>query len=524
LTIYNATAQRVMPHCRMLHLSEQALADAIHFMPGVVVSLAPFALLQRRGLPFQSRLSLPCLALLCLPLLLIGCSALPPQTKPAFSSLVVLGENGDAVARVLIAANACPAITVDGRTSIMQLRAGAGTLAQRSTASNSEDSKPSAFPLLTCDSAIASGSTSASVLGRTLALPRPEPKRIVVIGDTGCRLKKSGNAYQACNDSEQYPFAKIAASAANWKPDLVVHVGDFHYRENPCPDGNAGCAGSSWGYGWDAWRDDFFTPAATLLQAAPWVVVRGNHESCSRAGQGYWRFIDPRPLLAGRDCNDATDDPRGDYSAPYAVPLGIDAQLLVIDSSATRWQGFDEKNPRQRHALERYRAHYRVLEALSQRATHNIGLIHHPVLAFDAAPNAKGGITLRTGDAGLQQAWAGFDATLMPPRIQLLLSGHVHLWEQLSFSSGHPSQLVAGFSGTQEDSSPLPASLPPDAEPAPGAIVEHFSSWVGGFGYMTLERRGLQSWDVTVRDVDGDIKNTCRIEGRKSQCTLPQVQ
>ncbi len=437
---------------------------------------------------------------------------------------MVLGENGDAVARVLIAADTCPAITIDGQTRTMQLRAAAGTLAQRNTASKAQDSKPSAFPVLTCDSAIAPGSTSASVLGRALPLPRLEPKRIVVIGDTGCRMKKSGNAYQACNDAEQYPFAKIAASAASWKPDLVVHVGDFHYRENACPEGNAGCLGSSWGYGWDAWRDDFFTPAAKLLQAAPWVVVRGNHESCARAGQGYWRFIDPRALLAGRDCNAAVDDRDGDYSAPYAVPLGQDAQLLVIDSSATRWQGFDEKNPQQQHSLERYRADYLALAALSQRATHNIGLIHHPILAFDAAANADGGITLRTGDAGLQQAWGGLDSTLLPPRIQLLLSGHVHLWEQLSFSSGHPSQLVAGFSGTEEDSAPLPASLPPDAAPAPGAIVEHFSSWVGGFGYMTLERSGPQSWDVTVRDADGAIKNTCRVEGRKSQCALAQVK
>jgi hypothetical protein len=70
----------------------------------------------------------------------------------------------------------------------------------------------------------------------------------------------------------------------------------------------------------------------------------------------------------------------------------------------------------------------------------------------------------------------------------------------------------------------LPASLPPDAAPAPGAIVEHFSSWVGGFGYMTLERSGSQSWNVTVRDADGAIKNTCRVEGRKSQCALAQVK
>jgi hypothetical protein len=497
-------------------------------MPGVAVSPPSFALRPSAPLPalVLAPLARPLAQLLLplLPLLLSACAALKPVADQDFSSFVVLGENGAAMARVLTAASACPAITIDRQTSAMQLRAGAGTLAQRPTASRPEDAKPSVFPLLTCDSAIPPGSTSASVLGRQLALPEPEPKRIVVIGDTGCRLKKSGNAYQACNDAEQYPFASIAASAASWKPDLVVHVGDFHYRENACPDGNAGCAGSSWGYGWDAWRDDFFTPAAKLLQAAPWVMARGNHESCARAGQGYWRFIDPRPLLAGRDCIDAVDDQRGDYSDPYAVPLGRDAQLLVIDSSATRWQGFDEQHPKQKQALQRYRADYRKLEALSQRASYNIGIIHHPVLAFDAAPDADGGITLRPGDAGLQQAWGALNPGLLPPRMQLMLSGHVHLWEQLSFSSAHPSQLVAGFSGTQEDSAPLPASLPPGATPAPGAIVEHFSSWVGGFGYMTLERSGQDRWEVTVWNAQGEVKNTCRVIGRKSQCARPQVQ
>ena len=77
---------------------------------------------------------------------------------------------------------------------------------------------------------------------------------------------------------------------------------------------------------------------------------------------------------------------------------------------------------------------------------------------------------------------------LVPPHVDAMLSGHVHVWEQLSFSSLHPTQIIAGFSGTSEDTVPLPETLPPGMEPAPGAIVDHFSSWVNGFGYMTLER------------------------------------
>ena len=45
------------------------------------------------------------------------------------------------------------------------------------------------------------------------------------------------------------------------QPDLVIHVGDYHYRESPCADGNEGCAGSPWGYGFDAWQADFLASA-----------------------------------------------------------------------------------------------------------------------------------------------------------------------------------------------------------------------------------------------------------------------
>lgn len=453
--------------------------------------------------------------------MLAGCASAPPTPAaiPEFSAFVVLGDQG-AVARVLIDAPACPAITVDGASATMRLRAGAASLAQRPTSSAPQDAKPSVFPLLTCEAALPAGAAVAKVLGRTLALPRAAPRRIVVIGDTGCRLKKSDNSYQACNDADAYPFAAVAAAAAAWGPDLVLHVGDYHYRENPCPEGNAGCAGSPWGYGWDAWRADFFKPGAALLPAAPWVMARGNHESCARAGQGYWRFLDPRPLLPGRDCNAAAADAGGDFSAPYAVALGQDTQLLVIDSAATSWKGFKPDAP----ALAAYREHYRQLDALARRASYNIGVVHHPILGFGAIQDAAGKVTLYGGDAGLQQAYGALNPMLLPPGVQTLLSGHVHLWQQVSFASAHPNQFIAGFSGTAEALVPLPERLPDGATPAPGALVEHFSSWVDGFGFMTLERTAPADWDVKVWDRTGQLRNTCRISGAKSQCARPQVQ
>lgn len=453
--------------------------------------------------------------------LLSGCALRPAAAPPSeLAAYVVMGEQGVAMARVVTAAADCPALTVDGKPLTMAVRALPATIAQRPTASTPEESKPSAFPLLTCEAALPAGVASASVLGQALPVPHAAPRRIAVIGDTGCRMKKKDNEFQECNDPRLFPFATVAAAAAAWKPDLVVHVGDYHYRENACPDGNAGCAGSPWGYGWDTWNADLFQPAAPLLKVAPWVAVRGNHESCERAGQGWWRLLDPRPLLPGRDCNNPANDSSGDYSDPYAVPLGGDTQLLVIDTAATTWRGFKPGST----GYEKYRDTYRKLDALSQQATWNIGLMHHPILGVGADIKPNGEYDWHKGDLGLQQSFGSINPRLLPDKVQAMLSGHVHLWEQLSFSSGHPSQFIAGFSGSAEDTIPLPAVLPPEAMPAPGAVVEHFSSWIDGFGFMGLERAGPGNWDVTVFDRDGRIKNRCKITGKRSVCDVAQVK
>lgn len=457
-----------------------------------------------------------------IPVILFGCVpvARVANHAPDFAAFVVLGENGVPVARVLTSAMQCPVIRLDGRGVAMNVRAGPQTMPSRPTLSAPADSKPSSFPLLTCEKIIPPHTTTAIVEGRPLPLPATEAKRIVVIGDTGCRLKKSENAYQPCNDPNQYPFAKIAAAAANWKPDLVIHVGDYQYRENACPDGNAGCAGSTWGYGWDAWRDDFFKPGAALLQAAPWVMVRGNHESCTRAGQGWWRFLDPRPLESGRDCNDAANDERGDYSDPYAVSIGGDMQVIVLDTSNTTGGPIPQGDIRE----SKYRDMYRKLDILSQQASYNIGVNHHPILGFTAKQDAKGRVSLLPGNQGIQSIFGAINPLMLPPRVNVMLSGHVHLWQEVSFSSPHPTQFVAGFSGTMEDVVPLPATLPAGATPAPGAVVEHLSSWVNGFGFMTMERDGASHWDVKVWDTAGRAVNTCRIDGRKSVCEVAQVK
>jgi hypothetical protein len=446
----------------------------------------------------------------------------PAGSDPIEAAFVVLGVDGQAVARVITRAAQCPVLTVDDDAQPMTVRAAAATVPQRPTRSVPAESKPSAFPVLVCDALLGARAIRASVGSHALPVPRPNPRRIVVIGDTGCRLKRSDAVFQSCNEPKDWPFADVAASAAAAKPDLVIHVGDYLYRENACPAGNADCAGSPWGYGWDAWNADFFTPARPLLAVAPWIVVRGNHESCDRGGQGWWRFLDPRPLAARRDCNDPADDVIGDFSGPYAVPISPGTQLLVFDSSRVGVDPIPATDPMYRT----YTAQIREALALADRraGTHNLFLDHHPILAF--APNPRTVPTsVYPGNASLQSVLQPINGDLLFPRsVDAVLSGHVHLFEAVSFATPHPPQIVSGNSGTATDA-PLPRVLPSGATPAPGAVVESIVS-TNRSGYQTLERDADVPgvWQVEAHDGQGRLFTTCVLREGKVRCTPEALQ
>ena len=448
-------------------------------------------------------------------ILLAACTT--PPREPATSAgtlytFVVLAEEGAPVARVITGAGACPTIELDGVARTMTVRAAPGTMPLRPTASLPAAAKPSAFPVLTCEAPIPSGVARASIDGRALPLPKATPRSIVVIGDTGCRIKVADNAFQACNDPAEWPFAEVANAAAASAPDLVIHVGDFHYRENACPPGNAGCAGSPWGYGWDAWDADFFAPAARLLASAPWVVVRGNHESCARGGQGWWRFLDPRPLAARSDCNDPADDAIGDFSEPYAVPFGAsgDTQFIVFDSSRV---GVTPLQPASAmHAT--YRAQYQRAFALGARRPNTFFMNHHPVLAFASNPSKPE--SPYPGNAGLQSVLQTLEpVALFPPDVKALIAGHFHVFEAVSFSTPHPAQFVSGNGGDWVDS-PLPLPLAADVAPAPGAVVSGIVA-TNRFGFMTMQRDGAR-WTIVARDVAGKPMTTCTLQERRAEC------
>jgi hypothetical protein len=224
--------------------------------------------------------------------------------------------------------------------------------------------------------------------------------------------------------------------------------------------------------------------------------------------------------MPGRDCNDPANDALGDYADPYAVPLGQGAQLIMLDTSNTPGAAI----PPEDHRAAEYRDLYAKMDGLARTAPYNIVVSHHPVLGVAAhIDKASGQPKVDGGNLGLQSAFGSENPWMFPASVKLLLAGHVHVWTQLSFSSPHPSQFIAGFGGTQEDIVPLPRTLPADANIAPGAVADRFSSWVDGFGFMTMARTGPESWDIEIHDVNGKVVNRCKAEGRQSSCEIPQV-
>ena len=421
----------------------------------------------------------------------IGCLWAAPVQAKIVSSYMVMGPGGDGVLRSLTEAPVCPLATIDTHRLRMTLRAAPRQYPPRPSASGAAQAQPSAFALSVCEAHVPRRARHVIVAGRSFRTLPAVVRRIVVIGDTGCRLKASSDAWQACNDGAQWPFARVAKAAAAARPDLVLHVGDYLYRENACPEGNAGCAGSPWGYGEAAWQADFLQPAAPLLAAAPWVMVRGNHEACNRAGQGWWRLLDPHPLRTEADCSDPTQDVAGDHTDPYPVNLGGGARLIVGDFAA-----IGEK-PLTGAMLARYRADASTIRALAGVHTVNFLTTHYP---FYALTRGKDG--LQSGYASLTDA---FGAVLpVMPHVTAMLAGHAHLLQYVA-RTGAPTQIVTGFSGTQEEAPEAPGDMASLHDLPGGQTISDIVSRFGQFGYGLLERHGMRRWRFTAYDLDGHV-------------------
>jgi len=382
---------------------------------------------------------------------------------------------GDAQSVRAIATESCPTAQADGSPL---------ALSQRSAADQG-------FPVLSCQAAVPKGTRALTVDGQALHTLPDKIDRIVVLGDTGCRLK--GNFVQDCNDLTAWPFATIAAQAATEKPDLIIHVGDYYYRETPCPADRKGCAGSPYGDAWPAWDADFFTPAKPLLGAAPWIMIRGNHEQCGRGGLGWFRFLDAgeAPLTCPA------------LEQPFVVPVG-DQHLYVLDSADTE----DGTAPPDKVAL--FHNELQAIQPMDESGNGWI-LTHRPFWGFTPPGSGEIGEDDELPTNRTEQAAAKGDAL---SGVQMILSGHVHMFSASDFAGARPAQLIVGNGGDTRD-----GALPNlQARKVKIAGLAASTAVVEQFGYLVLDRKA-EGWDGTLKRPDGSVMARCTIRGRALACT-----
>jgi hypothetical protein len=468
-------------------------------------------------------------------MLLLAAATLPPANpapsrpepgasapKAVWAELMPEGSTQSMLARAIIGANeACPALTIDGKDRPMGKRA---------------DSDVN-FPVTVCELAYSEIGTDPPRIGAIQLQKRPEmPRRILVFGDSGCRITYYGPP-QRCNDPEAWPLQRLAQAAADKKPDLVIHVGDYNYREARCSD-QSGCGNSPFGDNWATWSAEFFQPAAALLVAAPWVMLRGNHEDCERAGFGWFLLLAPGPgSVPPQGCTDTVD--------PYRVRFAADDRKLTLEVLDTAHAGaaYDPKRRSERYRRDFGRFFAEEPGPARTGVEETWVLMHQPLWVFTSSAKTDGGGWLAQRADPLEQVrklilerddWDQQTETVKDianrlyeplaairplvtgtksPIRTLLLSGDTHNFQLFQPIAGgkirFPVQLVVGTGGTQRDPVPNHEAGPPICAEMSGAmpdVARGLLDAVSSYGFLLLTLRDEPPhWRAEFFQDDGEL-------------------
>jgi hypothetical protein len=418
------------------------------------------------------------------------------EAKYAWAQLLpVEGElhGGRLVRAIVTEGGGCPTLQQDGKPMKMTVR---------------PSRVRAAFPIVLCEAQVAEAS-DVWVGRRHLPVRPTDPRDIVAIGDTGCRVVYYDNEPQRCGSESGWPFATLAqraAAAAGEAPSIVLHVGDFHYRENPCADTSVACGGTPYGDNWATWEEEFFKPADPLLRAAPWIIVRGNHESCARAGAG-WLYLFALP-------NVQYDNACKNDLPPYRLDLGRTADgrsrvLVVLDTA-------DDATP---YDLAKRCAKYQGwIDGMAWTDGELWLAVHQPLWLRDpgSSQNAKALPTNSCEDKSTASAVDGIRARLAAlagkRTARLILSGDIHLFELFQpRDATRPIQLVVGNGGTKLD------RLQPQGDSAASGDVNRPVTSLGvdgivsvtpqfGFTRLHLDQ---STWSIKMIGVDGKTLASC---------------
>ena len=378
-----------------------------------------------------------------------------------------MGKGNQAIARMVIpSADAyCPTITLGKVNKAMVKRA------------IPEGYEGFAGKLTLCEFApiVPTGDKiSINYENRKIDLPsfRGASDEIVVMGDTGCRVTNweqqtcSGDAFA----KGAWGFPKLAATVAEHAAsDLILHVGDYYYREYIHEEGGDKCQVQNlkkgWEYcgdNWPTWESDFFAAAKPLLPTAPWVFVRGNHETCSRGWQGYFLFFSPDAAPA--TCQEVVD--------PYLIELNT-LDIYMADTSNKDAEG----------AL----TSFKTINAMLKRDP-----MQKPTWLATHVPMEGLGDSFQASELNGQ------------PQLKWIHVGHVHNFQHIPASKEKQTETVTGGSGTALDACSGSALMCPSGTASTCCYGATLTDQ-GRYSYMTVKFHStVAQWTAVLRDIEGN--------------------
>lgn len=457
---------------------------------------------------------------------LAGSAQALPTDQTAIAAYAVVTDraispSGLIARAVLPSGVGCPVMRVsvdDRRTSIR-------TIPRRIATST----WPAFASVKVCEARIPVGATAVRLAGHTVPARMPDVvRRLAMFGDTGCRI--ASRQVQDCVSSGTWPLATISARIANERPDIVLHVGDYFYREAPCPPAQAAACGGSpapiagapftdTAYSWIA---DALLPMSPLFATAPIIFVRGNHETCARGGNGYFLFFDQGWQNASRCApRDGTAPQATNRPYPIDLPLPNERslRLVMVDSA----NGFDGATGIV--GLPGKRAYYAAARDLAAARAQSWLVTHRSIFSLIS------GEYLPAGSADVTQ-WSSVGEEIasygMLGPYALIIGSHVHVAQSAQIP-GQPGQLVLGNGGTLLDPpggyanpgyGPLGTASGRPVVPGLAPYPPASSLWTAvRFGYAIATPGAVDGrWTIAMKGVDGRAFARCAVGGREIDC------
>jgi DNA repair exonuclease SbcCD nuclease subunit len=211
--------------------------------------------------------------------------------------------------------------------------------------------------------------------------------------------------------------------------------------------------------------------------------VRGNHEDCERAHEGYRLMLNNEEW--GKDCKK--------MEAPQIIELG-DITLVNLDSSSVN----DTPDPSASQEKEWVESLNKVSKKLEEQKRKNVWIISHKPF-YGMAPFTKTYLPL---NLNLRKY---LEKSELIKKVQYIFSGHVHT-SMIVKGDNFPMQIVLGDGGTKltEMTAPISEMMLKIFKYKSAEIVQD------GFGYMLMTKKD-KHWTMEFKNAEGKTVKTLDI-------------